>query len=125
MLPLILAAINLPTHVGAPVPGQVTFAAGVERTLPALDLRLPVARWARLDTRLEIHDQAPLLGAEVLLGADGPHGALQAHAFFGSDLRPVFGQAVFSGLRLNLGVGVTGHWGDFVAVAEGGGALGL
>ena len=125
MLPLILAAINLPSHVGAPVPGEVTFALGVERTLPALDLRLPVARWARLDTKLEIHPQAPILGAEALLGAGGRRGPLQAHAFAGADLRPVFGRAVFSGLRLNLGVGLTGRWGDFVAVAEGGGALGL
>ncbi len=125
MLALILAAINLPSHVGAPVPGQVTVAVGMERAQPTLALRLPTARWVRLDTQLEIHRSAPLIGSEVLMAAGGRSGPLQAHAFAGVDLRPVFGQDVVSGLRFAGGLGVTGHFGRWSAIAEGGGALGL
>jgi hypothetical protein len=128
LLQTLLAAATvtpLPQHVASPQPGQVSFGLGIEGTRPAGDFRLPLADWVRLDLQLELHPEAPLMAGEVIFAAGAPRGPLTAHVFLGAALRPMFSAQVISGAQFIGGFGLVGVWQQWMASAEGGGAIGL
>lgn len=121
----LLAALQLPDHVTSPGPARLALGLGVERGVPAAEIRLGLLPWVALEVEGLLWEEAPLFGAKLRIAAGARREALFAHGFFFGHLRPLFNFDVLSGGDAGGGLGVVSRLGAFTTQLDAGVLYGI